>query len=223
MIPVPPGPIVPDAMCPLPGFERHVGKSVTLEPLCVHHVAGLWEAAQGADASWAYLKYGRFRTEEALTAHVERISGLEQQPFFAVVPASSGKPEGWASFCDIAPDDAAIEIGSIWFSPRLQRTRAATEAVSLMMRHAFAIGYHRVVWRCDALNAASGRAARRFGFSPEGTWRGDGIVKGRRRDTAWFSILAPEWPAQRLRFETWLDDRNFDAEGVALQRLWPDA
>jgi len=81
--------------------------------------------------------------------------------------------------------------------PRLQRTRAATEATFLMMQHAFALGYYRVVWRCNALNAASMRAARRFGFTYEGTWRGDGIVKGRRRDTAWFSIVEPEWPAQR--------------------------
>nr|WP_209445000.1 GNAT family protein [Sphingomonas yabuuchiae] len=90
-----------------------------------------------------------------------------------------------------------------------------------MMRHAFAIGYHRVVWRCNALNDASRRAAGRFGFTYEGTWRGDGIVKGRRRDTAWFSILDHEWPAQQARFEAWLDDRNFDADGRAFKPLCP--
>lgn len=169
--------------------------------------------------SWSYLKYGPFPTEDALAAHVGRIAGLEQQPFFAVAPRSSGKAEGWASFCDIASSDAAIEIGSIWFSPRLQRTRAATEAIFLMMRHAFALGYYRIVWRCNALNAASMRAACRFGFTYEGTWRGDGIVKGRRRDTAWFSILEPEWPDQCARFEAWLDDGNFDGDGVAFRPL----
>ena len=91
-----------------------------------------------------------------------------------------------------------------------------------MMRHAFAIGYHRVAWRCNALNEASRRAARRFGYTYEGTWRGDGIVKGHRRDTAWFSILDTEWPAQQDRFEAWLDDRNFDDCGRARQPLWPD-
>ncbi|MDP1028130.1 GNAT family protein [Sphingomonas sp. KR1UV-12] len=88
-----------------------------------------------------------------------------------------------------------------------------------MIQHAFALGYHHVVWRCNALNAASMRAARRFGFTYEGTWRGDGIVKGRRRDTAWHSILESEWPAQRDRFEAWLNDANFDAAGQALTPL----
>lgn len=221
MTDVPPGPVVTETVRPLPGANRHVGKAVTLEPLSAGHVADLWDAAQGADRSWAYLKYGPFPTTQDLAAHVARISDLEQQPFFAVIPATSGKAEGWASFCDIAPHDAALEIGSIWFSPRLQRTRAATESIFLMMRHSFAIGYHRVVWRCNALNDASRRAAGRFGFTYEGTWRGDGIVKGRRRDTAWFSILDHEWPAQQARFEAWLDDRNFDADGRAFKPLWP--
>ncbi|MFD1950337.1 GNAT family N-acetyltransferase [Sphingomonas arantia] len=219
MTTVPLGPIVPEATRPLPAFELHRGRVVTLEPLSGHHAGGLWDAARSADVSWAYLKYGPFPTEADLAAHLGEISGLEQQPYFAVIPASSGKPEGWASFCDIAPHDAAIEIGSIWFSPRLQRTRAATEAIFLMMQHAFELGYHRVVWRCNALNAASMRAARRFGFTHEGTWRGDGIVKGHRRDTAWFSILETEWPIQRARFDAWLDDRNFDANGVAIHSL----
>ena len=216
---VPLGPIVHEATRSLPKFQRHIGKVVTLAPLSANHAADLWDAAQSADVSWAYLKYGPFPTKADLTAHLNRISRLEQQPFFSIIPETSGKPEGWASFCDIAPNDAAIEIGSIWFSSRLQRTRAATEAIFLMMQHAFELGYHRVVWRCNALNAASMRAARRFGFTYEGTWRGDGIVKGRRRDTAWFSILQPDWPAQRALFEAWLDDSNFDAEGAAINPL----
>ena len=222
MTAVPLGPIVPEAIRPLPAFECHTGKAVTLEPLSTRHVDDLWEAGQGADLSWAYLKYGPFSTKNDMAAHITRISGLEQQPFFAVIPASSGKAEGWAAFCDISPADAAIEIGSIWLSPRLQRTRAATETIFLMMRHAFALGYFRVVWRCNALNAASMRAARRFGFTYEGTWRGDGIVKGHRRDTAWFSIVTPEWPVQHALFKAWLDDSNFDADDVALKPLSPN-
>lgn len=221
MTDLPLGPVVTGGACSPPGADRHVGTAVTLEPLSTRHVADLWDAALGADGSWAYLKYGPFPTEHDLAAHVARISSLEQQPFFAVIPTASGRAEGWTSFCDIAPSDAALEIGSIWFSPRLQRTRAATEAIFLMMRHAFAIGYHRVVWRCNALNDASRRAASRFGFTYEGMWRGDGIVKGRRRDTAWFSILDHEWPIQQARFEAWLDDRNFNADGRAIRPLWP--
>ena len=218
---VPLGPLVPDIMLRLPTLQQHAGKAVSLQPLSPRHAVDLWDAARSADNSWTYLKYGPFPTLDDLTAHLDRITGFEQQPFFAIVPVSSRKPEGWASFCDIAPNDAAIEIGSIWFSPRLQRTRAATEAIFLMMRHAFALGYYRVVWRCNALNAASVRAARRFGFAYEGTWRGDGIVKGHRRDTAWFSILAPEWPARRALFEAWLADANFDAQGNAINALCP--
>lgn len=90
-----------------------------------------------------------------------------------------------------------------------------------MMRHAFALGYHRVVWRCNALNLPLMRAALRFGFIHDGNWRGDAVVKGRRRDTAWFSMLAPEWPARRARLQAWLDDRNFAADGVARTSLSP--
>lgn len=223
MTTVPLGPIVTATPLALPGFEFHVGKAVALEPLSTRHVDDLWEAGHAADMSWAYLKYGPFPTKDAMAAHIARITSLEQQPFFAVIPASSGKAEGWASFCDISPSDAAIEIGSIWLSPRLQRTRAATEAIFLMMQHAFALGYYRVAWRCNALNAASMRAARRFGFAYEGKWRGDGIVKRRRRDTAWFSIVEPDWPAQCALFEAWLDDSNFDADGVALKPLLASA
>lgn len=216
---LPLGPIVPSAVRALPPLERQIGRSVSLDPLASPHLAGLWDAAQSAEASWTYLRYGPFQTEADMGAHVARIEGLAHQPFFAIVPLSSGAAEGWASFCDISPDNASIEIGSIWFSPRLQRTRAATEAIFMMMRHAFALGYHRVMWRCNALNAASMRAARRFGFTYEGTWREAEITKGRRRDTAWFAILEDEWPKQEVRFETWLADSNFDATGTARQSL----
>ena len=218
---LPLGPIVTEAIREIPALERHIGRSVSLEPLASFHSAELWNAAQSADRSWAYLRYGPFPSQEALGAHIEQIAGSPHQPFFAVIPASSGQAEGWASFCDIVPANSSIEIGSIWFSPRLQRTRAATEAIFLMLQHAFALGYHRVVWRCNALNAASVRAAQRFGFSFEGTWRGAEISKGRRRDTAWFAILEHEWPEQRMRFQAWLDDSNFDDTGRARQSLTP--
>jgi len=216
---LPLGAVVTDAAPPSPGFVVHTGRAVTLEPLGAAHADDLWRAAQGADRTFTYLRYGPFATEEAFAAHVAGLSAIDQQPFFAVIPLARGTAAGWASFCDIEPDHAAIEIGSIWFSPDLQRTRAATEAIFLMMNHAFELGYHRVAWRCNALNAASVRAASRFGFVHEGTWRCDGIVKGHRRDTAWFSIVAPEWPAQCDRFTAWLDDGNFDENGMAKRPL----
>ncbi len=216
---LPLGPLVSPSVVELPPLERLAGRAVTLEPLSAWHAVQLWRAAQSADTSWAYLRNGPFASEAELSAHIERIAGLTHQPFFAIVPAVSGAAEGWASFCDISPANASIEIGSIWFSPRLQRTRAATEAIYLMLEQAFALGYHRVVWRCNALNAASMRAARRFGFTDEGVWREAEIAKGRRRDTAWFSLLEGEWPDQRARFEAWLDDSNFDASDRALAPL----
>ena len=128
--------------------------------------------------------------------------------------------QGWLSLCDIYPADGAIEIGAIWFSPALQRTRAATEAIFLLMRYAMDdLGYQRLVWRCNPLNQASVNAAVRYGFTPEGTWRGSALVKGRRCDAAWHSILAPEWPGRRDAIRAWLADENFDEHGRARQRL----
>lgn len=216
---MPLGALVTDAEPPMPASQRHIGRSVSLEPLLPSHAADLWDAAQSAESSWGYLRYGPFPSQGALAAHLERICGLPHQPFFAVVPSMSGRAEGWLSLCDISPAKFSIEIGSVWFSPRLQRTRAATETVYLLLRHAFELGYHRVVWRTNALNAASMRAAKRFGFTFEGTWREAEVVKGHRRCTAWFSMLEQEWPAHQIRFENWLDDSNFDDSGQARQSM----
>jgi RimJ/RimL family protein N-acetyltransferase len=115
----------------------------------------------------------------------------------------------------IDPAVGSIEIGGIWFAPQLQRTAPATEAIYLLARHVFDdLGYRRLEWKCNALNAASRRAAERFGFRFEGVFRKHTIVKGRSRDTAWFSILDDEWPALRTAFEAWLDPTNFDATGA---------
>jgi RimJ/RimL family protein N-acetyltransferase len=132
--------------------------------------------------------------------------------------------DGWLSLMEIFPAHANIEIGNIWFSPRLQRTRAATEAMFLLMRHAMdELGYRRLVWKCHALNAPSRRAAARLGFTYEGTLRNILVVKGRRRDTAWFSILEEEWPARREAIAAWLDDANWDATGAPRRSLAPPA
>jgi RimJ/RimL family protein N-acetyltransferase len=126
---------------------------------------------------------------------------------------------GVASYLRIAPAVGTIEVGHIHFSPLLQRTPAATEAMYLMMRHAFELGYRRYEWKCDALNAPSRRAAERLGFSFEGIFRQAVVVKGRNRDTAWYACIDREWPARREAFERWLDPANFDAEGRQRQPL----
>nr|MCU0889537.1 GNAT family N-acetyltransferase [Rubritepida sp.] len=126
----------------------------------------------------------------------------------------------WLTLMEIQPANAHIELGHIWFSPRMQHTRAATEAMFLLMRHAMdELGYRRLTWKCNALNAPSRRAAARLGFTYEGTLRNTLVVKGRRRETAWFSILDDEWPARRDAIAAWLDDSNWDAAGAPKRSL----
>lgn len=198
---------------PFPERVIHRGQAVSLEPLGSAHVDELWGATRNAEASFAHLRYGPFATVEGLAETVRELSERRDQPFWAVRPHTSGRAEGWLSLCDVYPADAAIEVGSIWYSPGLQRTRAATEAVFLLMRHAFDdLRYKRMVWRCQALNAASLRAAERYGFVAEGTWRKAVIIKGEQRDIAWHSMLDSEWPAHRQALATWLSDANFRSD-----------
>ena len=214
------GPEVDPTPRPLPARVPHRGRSVDLEPLHLRHVPELWEAVRGAEESWAYLGYGPFASEAALRAHVAAFASQHDPMAWAVRPHRSGTADGWLTLMDIQPANAAIEIGNIWFSPRMQRTRAATEAMWLLMHHAMdGLGYRRLLWKCNALNAPSRRAAERLGFVHEGTLRAHLVVKGRRRDTAMFSILEEEWPARRAAFEAWLDDANFDASGRARRPL----
>ncbi|MBR1154329.1 GNAT family N-acetyltransferase [Bradyrhizobium sp. JYMT SZCCT0428] len=213
-------PSAPPPPWPFPERIRFEGRSVSLEPLAARHADELWRAAQGADASFAYLRYGPFAQQCDLLALVTEFAGRADQPFWVVRPNSSGVAEGWLSLCDIYPAEGAIEIGAIWFSPRLQRTRAATEAIFLLMQYAMEeLQYQRLVWRCNAANQASLNAAARYGFTPEGTWRGSALSKGRRCDVAWHSIIAAEWPSRRAAIAAWLADENFDEHGRARTRL----
>ncbi len=204
----------------LPEHRAHEGRYVVLEPLAANHIDGLWAAAEDADASWDHLRFGPFASQDPFARTLAELMARQGQPFWAVRPMDCDAPQGWLSYCDISQRDQAIEIGQIWFSPALQRTRAATEAVYLLMDHAFSVlGYRRLVWRCSADNIASLRAAERFGFRPEGHWRGGAFIKGQVRDVAWHAILNEEWPSRRSAFEAWLDPGNFDAAGRALSRL----
>jgi RimJ/RimL family protein N-acetyltransferase len=137
--------------------------------------------------------------------------------FFAIL--DHGKPVGVASYLRITPSAGSIEVGHVNFSPALQRSAVATEAMYLMMDTAFRLGYRRYEWKCDELNAASRAAARRLGFSYEGTTRQATVYKGRNRNTAWYSIIDTEWPAVREAFQAWLDPGNFDSAGRQRSRL----
>ena len=216
----PVGPLVDATPRPLPARIPHRGQSVDLEPLHPRHTPDLWQAVQGADESWAYLAYGPFASEATLRSHVAGFASQHDPLAWAVRPHRSGTVDGWLTLMDIQPGNAAIELGNIWFSPRMQRSRAATEAMFLLMRHAMEdLGYRRLLWKCNALNAPSRRAALRLGFRHEGTLRAHLVVKGRRRDTAMFSLLAEEWPDRQAALAAWLAEANFDAAGQARRPL----
>jgi RimJ/RimL family protein N-acetyltransferase len=206
----------------LPEHRVHEGRYVVLEPLTAPHIEELWPAAVSpdADASWTHLRFGPFASRDLFSQTLTELMARDGQPFWAVRPKGSGAVQGWLSYCDIHQRDQAIEIGQIWFSPALQRTRAATEAVYLLMDHAFGVlGFRRLVWRCSADNSASLRAAARFGFRAEGCWRGGAYIKGQVVDVAWHAILRHEWPRRRSAFESWLEPGNFDPAGRALSPL----
>jgi RimJ/RimL family protein N-acetyltransferase len=207
---------------PHPPREPMVGRYCRVEPLDPdRHAADLF-AANSVDAEhrmWTYLRYGPFDSLEQYQLWMRTFCLANDPLFFAIIDAKSHRAVGVASFLRIDPGDGFIEVGHLAFSPRLQRTPAATESMFLMMKRAFEIGYRRYEWRCDALNAPSRAAAQRLGFSYEGVFRQAGVYKGRSRDTAWFAAIDREWPALRLAFERWLDPANFDAQGHQRTRL----
>ncbi len=169
-------------------------------------------------ATWTYMAYGPFATAAELEALLDGAAAEEGRRALAIV--RDGRTLGTASYIRIVPEHRVIEIGHIVLGAPLARTAAATEAIFLLARHAFdELGYRRLEWKCDALNAASRRAAERYGFRFEGVFREHMIVKGRNRDTAWFAILEEEWPPLRTAFEAWLDPANFDAGGTQRRPL----
>jgi RimJ/RimL family protein N-acetyltransferase len=191
------------------------GKHVLLRPLDAERdAAPLFEASAGDPAIWTYLPYGPYADTEEMRATLRTQAGSHDPLFYTVAVGPDELPRGVAAFMRFAPEHGFVEIGHIWFAPALQRTTAASEAIALLARHAFEdLGYRRLEWKCDALNAASRAAAARYGFRLEGVFREHMVVKGRNRDTAWFAITAGEWPAIAHGFTAWLDDANFDADG----------
>jgi len=196
---------------------------VPLDPLA--HAEALYGATRGAENEglWRYLFEGPFASRTDFDSHLEKKTASDDPLAFAILDKSSGHAVGWASYMRIEPLHRVIEVGSILFTPRLQRTIGATEAMYLMARHVFEdLGYRRYEWKCNALNAPSRSAAVRLGFTFEGIFRQHMIIKGHNRDTAWFSMLDSEWPARKAAFERWLDPANFDESGqqrVSLAKL----
>jgi len=196
------------------------GRLVRLEPLeADRHAVELHEAFQGHDALWDYMPYGPFTSGAAYHRWAREREAGEDPRFFVLRDAATGKPGGIASFLRITPEAGSIEVGHICISPAMQRSAAATEAMFLMMKWAFDAGYRRYEWKCNAQNLASRRAAQRLGFSFEGVFRQHMIIKGRNRDTAWFSVIDSEWPALSEAFSLWLAPGNFDANGHQRERL----
>jgi RimJ/RimL family protein N-acetyltransferase len=198
-----------------PERVRLEGEMVRLEPVnAARHAGDLFTASEGAPELWDYLAYGPFPNRRVFTEWLKERAASDDPLFFAVVDRASGLAQGMASLMRIVPEHGVIEIGHIWFAPPMQRTRQATEAIYLLARHAFDdLGYRRFEWKCDSLNLPSRRAAERFGFVYEGVFRQHMVVKGRNRDTAWFSIIDGEWPAVRAAFVAWLAPENFDEKG----------
>ena len=204
---LPVGPVVEGAAARPPGPEPLAGCGASLAPPSSALADALYPATHGspeAEAVWTYMPYGPFHDEGAMAEWLDRLAGSADPRFFAVT--LDGIPVGVVSYLNAVTTDRRIEIGHIWYAPAAQRTRANTEVAYLLLRRAFEeLGNRRVEWKCDALNARSRAAAVRLGFTFEGIFRQHMIVKGRNRDTAWFSMLDPEWPGVRAAMERWLE------------------
>jgi RimJ/RimL family protein N-acetyltransferase len=207
---------------PAPPHTQIEGQYAALVPVDpAAHAPALYAAfAAAPDARmWTYLPYGPFADVAAYRAWLEAEACGADPLFFTIVRRSDAQPVGLASYLRIAQGVGVVEVGHLQFSPALQRSVVATEAMFLMMRRAFALGYRRYEWKCDALNAPSRAAAERYGFTYEGTFRNAIVYKQRTRDTAWYSVTDSEWPALERALVTWLSPDNFDASGGQRRRL----
>jgi RimJ/RimL family protein N-acetyltransferase len=215
---LPIGDQVPAHAAQLPSRTAELkGRYVTITGLdAAAHTSALWDALRGEanDSLWLYMGDGPYHDADAFRTSITRKSGSTDPVFYALSDTSTGLAIGYASLMRIDTANRVIEVGNIMYSPALARTPAATEAMYLLARYVFEeLGYRRYEWKCNSHNAPSRAAALRLGFQYEGLFRQHMIIKGRNRDTAWFSMLDSEWPARKKAFETWLDPANFDASG----------
>ena len=197
-----------------PGPVTLKGRYGHLEKLGPQHLADLWQAFAGHDEVWTYISTdGPFGSEAEFSAFLAKRAAADDPYAYAVID-QAGRAVGYLTLLRIEPQMRVIEVGHVLYSPLLQRTPLGTETQYLLARYVFeTLGYRRYEWKCNSLNDASRRAALRYGFVYEGTFRQHLISKGRNRDNAWFSMLDSEWPARKRNFERWLAPENFDAEG----------
>ncbi len=213
-------PILNWTAAPFPPAKVLEGHWCRLEPLDpARHLDDIWAATAGHDSVWDWLPAEPPKDKETYRALLQSMADNTTIVPLAVIDKADGKAKGHLWIMEIRPAQGVFEVGWITYSPSLQRTRVATEAIFLVGDYGFSLGYRRYEWKCNNLNEPSKRAALRFGFQYEGLFRQHMVVKGRNRDTAWFSILDSEWPGIAAGFRAWLDPSNFDAEGHQKTRL----
>ena len=205
-----------------PGRIVLKGRYVRLEPLEQRHAADLFAVStmEGGAERYRWLFSHAPRDLAEMEARIASNDWTSDTRYVAVVDRTSGKAVGQQGWMRIRPEHGSIEIGGVYWGLPMARSRLATEALFLFARHAFDdLGYRRFEWKCNNLNEPSKAAATRFGFTFEGIFRQDMIIKGESRDTAWFSMIDAEWPALRAEYERWLDPGNFDETGAQKTRL----
>ena len=210
-----------DHPCVFPKHETIQGQRVKLLSLEAQHAEGLFQTVGGEQNGelYDYMPYGPFNDIESFRAHINTLSESRDPLFYTIADIKTGQLLGHLSLLRIDEKNRKIEIGHVLFAPSLRRTTEATEVLYLLANRAFEDGYRRLEWKCNAYNAASRRAALRFGYTHEGVFRQDMIVKGRNRDSAWFSILDKEWPNRKKALERWMEPENFDEHGRQKQDL----
>jgi len=217
------GPLVDGPPARTPGPVTLTGRFGRVQKLAPAHAEALWQAVKGHERIWTYSpSSGPFADAAVFTALIAT-RAEQNDPYFYAIVDIAGRALGTTSLLNIHPEHRVVEVGHVLYSPALQRTPLATEAQYLLARYVFeTLGYRRYEWKCDALNAASRRAALRYGFTFEGIFRQHMIAKGRNRDTAWYAMLDGEWPVRKANFERWLAPDNFTADGrqiVSLSKL----
>ncbi|KAI0468904.1 acyl-CoA N-acyltransferase [Xylaria cf. heliscus] len=224
------GPVVGEtpALRPSPGTKLS-GRYVTVVGMTAEHVGSLYPHISGEENSylWDYMLNGPFNELPEFRAVMDAQINSPDMVLYAIIPTDqpttpSGADNviGCASYMNINIKNRSVEVGSVMFSPKLQKTPTATEGMYLMAKHAFEdLGFRRYEWKCNTLNSASQRAALRLGFTFEGIFRQHMVIKGRNRDTAWFAIVDGDWSGLRSAFDGWLDPSNFGEDGLQLKRL----
>ncbi|WP_082767215.1 GNAT family N-acetyltransferase [Bosea sp. PAMC 26642] len=199
---------------PFPPAKVLEGRYCRLEPVDpARHLDDIWAVNQGHDEIWEWMPAEPPQSKEAYRDLLEIMAAKAGIVPFAILDKADGKAKGHLWLMEIRPEQGVFEVGYITYSPVLQKTRVATEAIYLCGEYGFSLGYRRFEWKCNNLNEPSKRAALRFGFQYEGLFRQHMVVKGKNRDTAWFSILDSEWPVRAQGFQRWLAPDNFDAQG----------